>query len=66
MSTNKNKYFTVQTTAVVAAPNKTEAERIAMSRSRSSRGSRVLARSSQVERVYASEARNLEASFTES
>ena len=57
MSDNKFKYFTVTTTSVVKANNKTDAEKIAMSSSnrRSSLGE-VLYKDVEIERISAAEA----------
>lgn len=57
---NKNKYFTVQTTAVVSAPNKTIALQAAASK-RPVSGTRVLTISSDVERVPAATAHTMSA-----
>lgn len=57
MST-KNKYFQVVMIASVSAPNKTEAMRAAVSRSRVTNTS-VLARTTHADRIYADDAREL-------
>ena len=62
MSNNKNKYFIVNTVSVVKADNMTEARRAASSRTRVT-GTEVLARSTDVERMQANEARSYAASL---
>lgn len=55
MSANKTKYFSVQTETIVAAPNMTEAVKIA----RNSRSRSVLGSDTHVERLPAAKARNI-------
>lgn len=58
MSENKFKYFTVTTTTVVKANNKTEAEKIAMSNSRKLPvNGELIYRDVEVERISAIQAR---------
>jgi len=58
MSDNKLKYFTVTTTSLVKANNKTDAEKIAMSSSnRRSNLGEVLFKDVEIERISAVEAR---------
>ncbi len=58
MSDNKLKYFTVTTTALVKANNKTDAEKIAMSSSnRRSILGEVILKDVEIERISAVEAR---------
>ena len=59
MSENKLKYFTVTTTAIVKANNKTEAEKIAMSSRRklASTAGELIYKDVEVERITAVQAR---------
>jgi len=61
MSDNKFKYFTVTTTAIVKANNKADAEKIAMSNRRTTKGTagELLYKDMDVDRISAVEAREI-------